>query len=127
MARVAGVEIPDKKRVEVALQYIFGIGASLAQRILEEAKISDQLKVRQLTDEQLATLRSVISEGYNKIEGNLKKEISLNIKRLKDIRCYRGNRLGRLPVRGQKTKNNTRTCKGKRKTVANKKKVPAKK
>lgn len=123
MARIAGVDIPTNKRGAVALTYIYGIGQSAAQKILGTAGVDADLKVSEWTDEQVNSVREVISENY-KIEGELRSEIQLNIKRLMDIGCYRGirHRIG-LPLRGQKTKNNARTRKGKKKTVANKKKA----
>lgn len=126
MARVLGVDIPDNKRGEIALTYIFGIGRSLANRILEAAGVDKDKRVAKWTDAESQKIRNFISEHY-KVEGELKSEIRLNIKRLVDIGCYRGRRhvLG-LPVRGQGTKNNARTRKGKRKTVANKKKAAKK-
>ena len=121
MARIAGIDIPQNKRGEIALTYIFGIGRSNAQRILTEAGVDWDKKVQDWTDEEANKVRTVISEGH-KVEGVLKSEVQLNIKRLLDIGCYRGLRHRRgLPVRGQHTKNNARTRKGKRKTVANKK------
>jgi small subunit ribosomal protein S13 len=121
MARIAGIDIPQNKRGEIALTYIFGIGRSNAQAILTEAKVDWDKKVIEWTDEEANAVRAVISEKF-KVEGVLKSEIQLNIKRLLDIGCYRGLRHRRgLPVRGQHTKNNARTRKGKRKTVANKK------
>ena len=123
MARISGVDIPDNKRGEVALTYIFGIGRSSAKRILTKAGIDWNRKVSDWTDEESNKIRSVINEEY-KVEGVLKSEIQLSVKRLLDIGCYRGLRHRKgLPVRGQKTKNNSRTRKGKRKTVANKKKA----
>lgn len=123
MARISGVDIPDNKRGEVALTYIFGIGRSSARKILEEAGIDLDKKVKDWTDDESNAIRSVISNGF-KVEGVLKSEVQLSIKRLLDIGCYRGLRHRKgLPVRGQKTKNNSRTRKGKRKTVANKKKA----
>ncbi len=123
MARIAGVDIPTAKRGEVSLTYIYGIGRSAAQKILGEAGVDKDVKVSEWTDEQIAKIREVISEKY-KIEGELRSEIQLNIKRLMDIGCYRGIRhRNGLPLRGQKTKNNARTRKGKKKTVANKKKA----
>jgi small subunit ribosomal protein S13 len=123
MARFQGVDIPDNKRGEVALTYIFGIGRSSAKRILSKAGIDWNRKVSDWNDEEANKIRSVINEEY-KVEGVLKSEIQLSIKRLLDIGCYRGLRHRKgLPVRGQKTKNNSRTRKGKRKTVANKKKA----
>jgi len=123
MARFQGVDIPDNKRGEVALTYIFGIGRSSARQILSKAGIDWNRKVSEWTDEESNKIRSVINEEF-KVEGVLKSEIQLSIKRLLDIGCYRGLRHRKgLPVRGQKTKNNSRTRKGKRKTVANKKKA----
>ena len=121
MARIAGIDIPQNKRGEIALTYIFGIGRSASQSILTAAKVKWDKKVGEWTDEEANAVRAVISEKF-KVEGVLKSEIQLNIKRLLDIGCYRGLRHRRgLPVRGQHTKNNARTRKGKRKTVANKK------
>ena len=121
MARIAGIDIPQKKRGEIALTYIFGIGRSSAQKILTEAGVDWDKQVDEWTDDEANKVRNVISEKY-KVEGVLKSEVQLNIKRLLDIGCYRGLRHRRgLPVRGQHTKNNARTRKGKRKTVANKK------
>ena len=119
--RIAGIDIPDNKRGEIALTYIFGIGKSSAQKILFNAGIDLSKKVSDWSEEESNKIRNIISESY-KIEGDLKSEVRLNIKRLLDIGCYRGirHRVG-LPLRGQKTKNNSRTRKGKRKTVANKK------
>lgn len=123
MARVSGVDIPDNKRGEISLTYIFGIGKSSAQKILDAAGVDRNKKVSEWTDEESNAIRTVISENF-KVEGVLKSEVQLNIKRLLDIGCYRGLRHRKgLPVRGQKTKNNARTRKGKRKTVANKKKA----
>ncbi|UXE65235.1 MAG: 30S ribosomal protein S13 [Chryseotalea sp. WA131a] len=123
MARIAGVDIPDNKRGEISLTYIFGIGRRSAQKILSQAKISLDKKVKDWTDEESNLVRSLIGEQF-RIEGALKSEVQLSIKRLMDIGCYRGLRHRKgLPVRGQKTKNNSRTRKGKRKTVANKKKA----
>ena len=121
--RIAGVDILDNKRGEIALTYIFGIGKSSAQKILFDAGIDLSKKVNDWSEEESNKIRNIISESY-KIEGDLKSEVRLNIKRLLDIGCYRGirHRVG-LPLRGQKTKNNSRTRKGKRKTVANKKKA----
>jgi len=122
MARIAGVDIPKNKRGIIALTYIFGIGRSRAKDILEKAQVSEDKKVQDWNDEEIGNIRDAVS--YFKIEGELRSEISLNIKRLMDIGCYRGirHRAG-LPLRGQRTKNNSRTRKGKRKTVANKKKA----
>ncbi len=123
MARIAGVDIPDNKRGEIGLTYIFGIGRSSARTILEKAGISVDKKAGEWTDDESTAIRNIIAEEF-RTEGVLKSEIQLNIKRLMDIGCYRGLRHRRgLPVRGQKTKNNARTRKGKRKTVANKKKA----
>jgi small subunit ribosomal protein S13 len=123
MARIAGVDIPDHKRGEVALTYIFGIGRSSAQQILSKAEVDWNKKVSDWTDEESGAIRDIINGEY-RTEGLLKSEVQSNIKRLMDIGCYRGLRHRRgLPVRGQKTKNNSRTRKGKRKTVANKKKA----
>ena len=123
MARISGVDIPDNKRGEIALTYIFGIGKSSAQHILDQVEISRDKKVNEWTDEESNKIRSVIADSF-KVEGVLKSEIQLSIKRLLDIGCYRGLRHRKgLPVRGQRTKNNSRTRKGKRKTIANKKKA----
>lgn len=123
MARIAGVDIPDNKRGEVGLTYIFGIGRRSAQKILKEAGIHLDKKVSEWTDEEATAIRTIIGNTH-KVEGVLKSEIQLSIKRLMDIGCYRGVRHRKgLPVRGQSTKNNARTRKGKRKTVANKKKA----
>ncbi|MFM7853451.1 MAG: 30S ribosomal protein S13 [Flammeovirgaceae bacterium] len=123
MARIAGVDIPDNKRGEIALTYIFGIGRRSAQKILSQAKISLDKKVKDWNDEESNAVRAIIAEQF-RIEGSLRSEVQLSIKRLMDIGCYRGLRHRKgLPVRGQKTKNNSRTRKGKRKTVANKKKA----
>jgi small subunit ribosomal protein S13 len=123
MARIAGVDIPSNKRGEVALTYIYGIGRSKSNTILKEAGVDRDLKVKDWTDEQITSVREVIS-NTTKTEGELRSEVQLNIKRLMDIGCYRGirHRIG-LPVRGQSTKNNARTRKGRKKTVANKKKA----
>ena len=122
MARISGVDIPKQKRGVISLTYIFGIGRSRAQSILETAKIDESKKVQDWTDDETARIREAV--GSFKIEGELRSEVQLSIKRLMDIGCYRGirHRTG-LPLRGQRTKNNYRTRKGKRKTVANKKKV----
>lgn len=121
MARIAGVDIPDNKRGEIALTYIFGIGKSSAQTILGAAGVDVNKKVSEWTDDEANAIRKAISSNY-KVEGVLKSEVQLNIKRLLDIGCYRGLRHRKgLPVRGQHTKNNARTRKGRRKTVANKK------
>jgi small subunit ribosomal protein S13 len=122
MARIAGVDIPKQKRGVIALTYIFGIGKSRALEILEKAKVNPDTKVSDWSDDEIGHIRDVVS--FYKIEGELRSENQLNIKRLMDIGCYRGirHRSG-LPLRGQRTKNNSRTRKGKRKTVANKKKA----
>ncbi|MBT4915441.1 MAG: 30S ribosomal protein S13 [Formosa sp.] len=122
MARIAGVDIPKQKRGVISLTYIYGIGRSRAKEILAEAKVDESTKVSDWSDEEIGNIRDAV--GTFKIEGELRSEIQLNIKRLMDIGCYRGirHRAG-LPLRGQRTKNNSRTRKGRRKTVANKKKV----
>ena len=122
MARIAGVDIPKQKRGVIALTYIYGIGKSRAQEILQVAGVSEDIKVSDWNDDQIGAIREAVSQFT--IEGELRSEIQLNIKRLMDIGCYRGirHRAG-LPLRGQRTKNNSRTRKGKRKTVANKKKA----
>ncbi|WP_101688389.1 30S ribosomal protein S13 [Dysgonomonas massiliensis] len=121
--RIVGVDLPQNKRGEVALTYIFGIGRSTANKILEEAGVDRNIKVKDWNDEQAGKIREIIAANV-KVEGDLRSEIQLNIKRLMDIGCYRGirHRIG-LPVRGQSTKNNARTRKGRKKTVANKKKA----
>ena len=122
MARIAGVDLPREKRVEIGLTYVYGIGHSSAVRILNEAGVSLDTRVRDLTDEEVSRIRDVIDRTQT-VEGDLRREIALNIKRLIEIGCYRGIRHRRgLPVRGQKTKTNAITRKGPRKTVANKKK-----
>ncbi len=120
MARIAGIDIPKQKRGVVALTYIFGIGSSRAKDILEKAGVSEDKKVNEWNDDEIGKIREAV--GFFKIEGELRSEVQLSIKRLMDIGCYRGirHRIG-LPLRGQRTKNNSRTRKGKRKTVANKK------
>lgn len=123
MARIAGTDIPNDKRGEIGLTYIFGIGRRTAQNILTKAKIDLNKKVNDWNDDDLNKIRKIINEDY-KVEGALRSEVQTNIKRLMDIGCYRGIRhRNNLPLRGQKTKNNSRTRKGKRKTVANKKMV----
>ena len=121
--RIVGVDLPQNKRGEVGLTYIYGIGRSNAKKILEEADVDINIKVKDWTDDQAAKIREIIGAGY-KVEGDLRSEVQTNIKRLMDIGCYRGvrHRIG-LPLRGQSTKNNARTRKGKKKTVANKKKA----
>ena len=123
MARIAGVDLPNNKHGEIGLTYIFGIGRSSARKILDACGVPYDTKVSEWNDDQLAKIRAEINENY-KIEGELRSSVQMNIKRLMDIGCYRGirHRIG-LPVRGQSTKNNARTRKGKKKTVANKKKA----
>lgn len=127
MARIVGVDLPKNKRGEIGLTYIYGIGQSTAQKILNEAGIDPNIKVKDWNDDQLSKIRTLINEKF-KVEGELRSTVQLNIKRLMDIGCYRGirHRIG-LPVRGQSTKNNARTRKGRRKTIANKKKAAQKK
>lgn len=121
MARVAGIEIPAGKPAWVSLGYVFGIGNTLARRILKEAGVPEQTRVKDLTEEQLTRLNAIIDKKYV-VEGALRRQIAQNIQRLKDIQCYRGSRHRRgLPVRGQRTRSNARTRKGPRKTVAGKK------
>lgn len=127
MARIAGVELPRNKRAFIALTYIYGIGRSSALKILEKAEVDPMKKIGELTDEEISKIRDIINAEY-KVEGALRSEIQMNIKRLMDIGCYRGLRHRRgLPVRGQRTRTNARTRKGKRKTVPGKKKATAKK
>ncbi|MBO4586700.1 MAG: 30S ribosomal protein S13 [Bacteroidales bacterium] len=123
MARIAGIDLPKNKRGVIGLTYIYGIGRSLASEILAKAGIDENKKVQDWTDDEQNTLRNIINDEY-KVEGALRSEVQMNIKRLMDIGCYRGirHRLG-LPLRGQSTKNNARTRKGKKKTIANKKKA----
>ncbi|MBP5371021.1 MAG: 30S ribosomal protein S13 [Bacteroidales bacterium] len=123
MARIAGIDLPKNKRGEIALTYIYGIGKTTAEKILDKAGIDRGIKVQDWTDAQETAIRTIIADEL-KVEGELRSEVQMNIKRLMDIGCYRGirHRLG-LPVRGQSTKNNARTRKGKKKTVANKKKA----
>ena len=122
MARIAGIDLPREKRIEIGLIYIYGIGRTSANKILELAQIDPDTRVKDLTDEQEAKLRDVIDKNFT-IEGDLRREVALNIKRLTEIGCYRGVRHRRgLPVRGQRTKTNARTRKGPKKTIANKKK-----
>ena len=124
MARIVGVDLPKNKRGEIGLTYIYGIGRSTAQKILDKCGISYDIKVEDWTDDQVGAIRSAIAEMDIKVEGECRSLVQLNIKRLMDIGCYRGirHRIG-LPVRGQSTKNNARTRKGRKKTVANKKKA----
>ncbi len=127
MARIVGVDLPKNKRGEIGLTYIFGIGRSTAQKILDEAGIDRNILVKDWSDDQLSKIRAIINDNF-KVEGELRSSVQMNIKRLMDIGSYRGirHRIG-LPVRGQSTKNNARTRKGRRKTIANKKKAAAKK
>ena len=122
MARISGVDLPREKRIEIGLTYIYGIGRTSATRILKEANVNPDTRVRDLTDDEVKRISAVIDETQT-VEGDLRREIAMNIKRLQEIGCYRGIRHRRgLPVRGQKTKTNARTRKGPKKTVANKKK-----
>ena len=124
MARIVGVDIPNDKRVVISLTYIYGIGPSIARKVLAACGIDENIRVKNLSEEQLTAIRSEISKI--KVEGDLGREISMNIKRLQEIGCYRGIRHRKgLPVRGQRTKNNARTRKGPKKTIANKKKATA--
>ena len=123
MARIAGVDLPREKRVEIGLTYIYGIGRTTSNRILAEAKVSPDTRVRNLTDEEVKRISNAIEASHQLVEGDLRRETALNIKRLQEIGSYRGIRHRRgLPVRGQKTKTNARTRKGPKRTVANKKK-----
>ena len=124
MARIAGIDIPKNKQGQISLTYIFGIGRNRSREILDKAGVPYEKKVEDWTDDETTKIRTIIGENY-RVEGELRTEISMNIKRLMDIGCYRGirHRIG-LPVRGQSTKNNARTRKGRKKTVANKKKAP---
>lgn len=127
MARIAGVDLPKNKKVYFGLQYIFGIGPKISSLILEKSGVNPEKKVSELTEEEVAQIRAVMTADY-KVEGALRSEVQLNIKRLMDIGCYRGLRHRKsLPARGQRTRTNSRTRKGKRKTVAGKKKAPSKK
>ena len=122
MARIAGIDLPREKRVEIGLTYIFGIGLATSQKILAETGINPDTRVKDLTEDELAKIREIIDRDYT-VEGDLRREVALNIKRLQEIGCYRGIRHRKgLPVRGQKTKTNARTRKGPKKTIANKKK-----
>lgn len=122
MARIAGVDLPREKRVEIGLTYIYGIGRSSSNRILKEANVNPDTRIRDLTDEEVKRISDVV-DSTQTVEGELRREIAMNIKRLQEIGCYRGIRHRKgLPVRGQKTKTNARTCKGPKRTVANKKK-----
>ena len=124
MARISGVDLPREKRIELGLTYIYGIGRARATKILAETGVDPSTRVKDLTDEEVNRIRDYVeSDSENLIEGDLRREIAMNIKRLREIGCYRGIRHRKgLPVRGQKTKTNARTCKGPKKTVANKKK-----
>ncbi|MBO4745094.1 MAG: 30S ribosomal protein S13 [Bacteroidales bacterium] len=124
MARIAGIDIPKNKQGQISLTYIYGIGRNRSREILDKAGVPYEKKVEDWTDDEITKIRTIIGENY-RVEGELRTEISMNIKRLMDIGCYRGirHRIG-LPVRGQSTKNNARTRKGRKKTVANKKKAP---
>jgi small subunit ribosomal protein S13 len=122
MARIAGVDLPREKRVEIGLTYVYGIGRTSSNKILEKAGINPDTRVKDLTEDEVSKLRDAIDKGYN-VEGDLRREVALNIKRLIEIGCYRGVRHRKgLPVRGQKTKTNARTRKGPKRTIANKKK-----
>ena len=124
MARISGVDLPREKRIEIGLTYLYGIGRARATKILAETGVDPSTRVKDLTDEEVNRIRDYVeSDSENLIEGDLRREIAMNIKRLREIGCYRGIRHRKgLPVRGQKTKTNARTCKGPKKTVANKKK-----
>lgn len=123
MARIAGIDLPKNKRGIIGLTYVFGIGKSKAKEVLEKCSLDQNMKVNEWSDEQIAQINKVVAEGLT-VEGELRSEVQLNIKRLQDIACYRGIRHRKgLPLRGQSTKNNARTRKGRRKTVANKKMV----
>jgi small subunit ribosomal protein S13 len=127
VARIAGVDIPRDKRVEISLRYIYGIGPTTARKVLTQARVSPDTRVRDLTEEEVNRLRELIEREY-RVEGDLRREVQMNIKRLIEIGCYRGLRHRRgLPVRGQRTRTNARTRKGPRKTVAGRRKVAAKK
>jgi len=127
LARIAGVDLPREKRVEIGLRYIYGIGPTISRQLLAEAQISPDTRVRDLAEIEVSRLNSIIQDAGLKVEGDLRREIQLNIKRLMDIGCYRGQRHIRgLPARGQRTRTNARTRKGPRKSVAGKKKVPSK-
>ena len=122
MARIAGVDLPNEKRAEIGLTYIYGIGRATANEILAKAEINPDTRIKDLSEEEVNTLRKIIDNDFL-VEGDLRREIALNIKRLRDIKCYRGIRHAKgLPLRGQKTKTNARTRKGPKKTIANKKK-----
>ena len=124
MARISGVDLPREKRIEIGLTYVYGIGRVRASKILAEAEVNPDTRVKDLTDEEVKKMQEIIdADSENLVEGDLRREVAMNIKRLKEIGCYRGIRHRKgLPCRGQKTKTNARTCKGPKKTVANKKK-----
>ena len=123
MARIAGVDLPREKRIEIGLTYVYGIGRASSNRLLKEANVDPDTRVRDLTDDEVRRITAAIEADHQLIEGDLRREVAMNIKRLQEIGCYRGIRHRRgLPVRGQKTKTNARTRKGPKKTVANKKK-----
>lgn len=123
MARISGVDLPREKRVEIALTYIYGIGLTTSKRLLAEANVNPDTRVKDLTDDEVKAIAEAIDNDHVLVEGDLRREVAMNIKRLQEIGCYRGIRHRRgLPVRGQKTKTNARTRKGPKKTVANKKK-----
>jgi small subunit ribosomal protein S13 len=127
LARIAGVDIPREKRIEIGLRYIFGIGPKLAVDIIKETGVNPDTRARDLTEDEVARINSAIQNAEFKVEGDLKREIQLNIKRLMDIGCYRGTRhIRNLPVRGQRTRTNARTRKGPAKAIAGKKKAPTK-
>ena len=127
MARIANINIPENKRIEVALTYIYGIGRNISKKILEQAQIKSNIKTSELSEEEVNKLREIIEKNY-RVEGELKSEINLNIKRLKEINCYKGERHKRnLPVRGQRTKTNARTKRGKKVTVGSGRKKAAEK
>jgi len=127
LARIAGIDIPREKRVEIGLRYIYGIGPVLARKVLEQAQVSPDIRVNKLTEEEVSRLNQVIQASEFKVEGDLRRERQLNIKRLMDISCYRGVRHIRgLPVRGQRTRTNARTRKGPARAVAGKRKAPSK-
>lgn len=127
MARIAGIDIPHNKRIEIGLRYIYGIGPTISKQLLAQAQVNPDTRTRDLTEEEVNRLNTLIQNADYKVEGDLRREIQLSIKRLMDIGCYRGTRHIRgLPARGQRTRTNARTRKGPRKTVAGKKKAPSK-
>lgn len=124
MARIAGIDLPRNKRVEIALTYLFGVGRPLSKKLCQEAGFAESLRTDNMTDADIAKIRELMDKHQIKVEGDLRREVGMNIKRLMDIGCYRGLRHKKgLPVRGQRTKSNARTRKGPRKTIANKKKA----